>query len=307
MSTKLIKSIVATAILVVLAAGAGAQLVAYEGFEYATGPNLNGANGGTGWAGSWQDMGSSILTGTAQPGITWPGLPGRPGQAVTPRAPYGVEWTDYYRPLAAYTAPDNKLYISYLFLPTPAYGTHGGIQIGTYPRQVEFGAILGYYLYGMRIGHYGMYASNIPEIPGQTAFLVLEIQAVPATNTTNYHLYVNPRVGELQPQYPDTQGSITGMAALPTALEIFNDGGVNTDEIRVGTTWDSVTRPPVCRGDCNCDGRVDFLDISPFVAALNGAAACDPRNCDVNGDGVVDFNDINPFVALLSQGGVTCP
>ena len=69
----------------------------------------------------------------------------------------------------------------------------------------------------------------------------------------------------------------------------------------------------ICRGDANCDGRVDFGDINPFVQALSDFNAwhaqypnCPAQNPDVNGDGHVDFGDINPFVALLSSGGGPC-
>ena len=68
-------------------------------------------------------------------------------------------------------------------------------------------------------------------------------------------------------------------------------------------------KPP---GDLNCDGRVDFSDINPFVMALVSRAdyeaaypACAWLNGDINGDGAVDFDDINPFVACLVAGG--CP
>ena len=70
--------------------------------------------------------------------------------------------------------------------------------------------------------------------------------------------------------------------------------------------------PPLCPGDLNCDGVVDFDDIDPFVAAL-GCPSGDPNcwdptcpwlNGDVNDDGTVDFDDIDPFVARI---GVTCP
>jgi hypothetical protein len=60
-----------------------------------------------------------------------------------------------------------------------------------------------------------------------------------------------------------------------------------------------------CRGDLNCDGRIDFADINPFVAALSGSTPCNEYNADVNGDGEVNFNDINPFVLLLT-GGASC-
>lgn len=69
------------------------------------------------------------------------------------------------------------------------------------------------------------------------------------------------------------------------------------------------------RGDANCNGVVDFVDIDAFVAALSGQAAwkaflggnpaCDYLCAnDINQDGVVDFADIDPFVQCLSGN---CP
>ena len=58
----------------------------------------------------------------------------------------------------------------------------------------------------------------------------------------------------------------------------------------------------------NCDGRVDFFDIDPFVVALTGFAAyqnnqpgCNWYNADCNRDDAVNFFDIDPFVVLLSS------
>lgn len=51
-------------------------------------------------------------------------------------------------------------------------------------------------------------------------------------------------------------------------------------------------------GDVNNDFTVDFLDITPFIAAVsNGTLLCE---ADVNQDGAVDFLDIVPFIAILS-------
>lgn len=66
--------------------------------------------------------------------------------------------------------------------------------------------------------------------------------------------------------------------------------------------------PDECEvGDLNCDGKVDFDDIDPFVLALTNKAAyiakypkCLWLNGDCNGDGTVDFDDIDPFVGLLT-------
>jgi hypothetical protein len=61
------------------------------------------------------------------------------------------------------------------------------------------------------------------------------------------------------------------------------------------------------RCDANCDGVVDFDDISAFVRALAGGAPVWERyyDCDflcvndANRDGMVDFDDISPFVRCL--------
>jgi formylglycine-generating enzyme required for sulfatase activity len=65
-----------------------------------------------------------------------------------------------------------------------------------------------------------------------------------------------------------------------------------------------------CPGDTNCDGRVTFGDIDPFVEALGGQSAwnqhhptCPWLNADCNHSGTVTFADIDPFVAVI---GTTC-
>jgi hypothetical protein len=69
--------------------------------------------------------------------------------------------------------------------------------------------------------------------------------------------------------------------------------------------------PPLCAGDLNCDGLVDFDDIDPFVAALGcpggdpncWESACPWLNGDCDGDEDVTLDDIDPFVARI---GATC-
>lgn len=66
-------------------------------------------------------------------------------------------------------------------------------------------------------------------------------------------------------------------------------------------------------GDADCDGRVTFADIDPFVAALYGPAAyyaqlphCNWLLADTNCDGNVTFADIETFVSCLG-GACRCP
>ncbi len=66
-------------------------------------------------------------------------------------------------------------------------------------------------------------------------------------------------------------------------------------------------------GDTNCDGAVNFDDITCFVAAIvseqgwrdcigAGATCTFGCVCDIDEDGSVDFDDISPFVGCLIGG-----
>ncbi len=78
----------------------------------------------------------------------------------------------------------------------------------------------------------------------------------------------------------------------------------------------SCPSPPVCGGDSNCDGAINWRDIDFFVAAMNdnvaaweamflpGTPGCQFANNDVNEDGTVNWRDIDPFVAVMNT---TCP
>jgi hypothetical protein len=90
-----------------------------------------------------------------------------------------------------------------------------------------------------------------------------------------------------------------------------------------GGTWQGVgttcgPSPCFCFGDMDCDGDVDFDDITLFVTSIGddgtawaaayqtqfgGPPPCDFLNGDSDGDGDVDFDDITPFVVAI---GSTC-
>ena len=57
-------------------------------------------------------------------------------------------------------------------------------------------------------------------------------------------------------------------------------------------------QPDFLRGDVSQDGRVDFLDISPFINLL--ANSTYQIEADIDGDGSVGFSDIAFFINLLS-------
>jgi hypothetical protein len=61
---------------------------------------------------------------------------------------------------------------------------------------------------------------------------------------------------------------------------------------------------PADLGDVNGDGRIDGLDIQPFVDVLMNSSAAGFREriyADMNGDGTVDFHDVASVVEKLLQ------
>ncbi len=96
-----------------------------------------------------------------------------------------------------------------------------------------------------------------------------------------------------------------------TALNWTPRDTASNNELSYGLIYFNGTIPYFDRlqyrpGDTNCDGRVTFADIDPFVLALGGEIAYEalyPNGCwlnaDCNGDGLVTFADIDPFVALI--------
>ena len=56
-------------------------------------------------------------------------------------------------------------------------------------------------------------------------------------------------------------------------------------------------------GDCNFDGAISFLDISPFVAVLTAGDYL--AEADTNQDDAVDFLDIRPMVSILTDNSTT--
>jgi hypothetical protein len=67
------------------------------------------------------------------------------------------------------------------------------------------------------------------------------------------------------------------------------------DDVQVSTTPINL-----CDVDLNCDGNLDFFDISEFIAAYT---AMDPR-ADFTGDGLFNFFDVSAYIAQYSAG---CP
>ena len=77
---------------------------------------------------------------------------------------------------------------------------------------------------------------------------------------------------------------------------LFTDGTAGVFISNLVATLPEPTEP-ILLGDVNLDGTVNFLDISPFIAALSDGEF--QAEADTNQDGTVDFLDISPFINIL--------
>jgi hypothetical protein len=289
------------AVVVLSAVASAAQgqpgLIAYDGFSNGPLANLAGSNGGSGWTSPWNGSGTTLVTSIVVPGLAFPGLATGAGAAYTEPQAFYADTTSYFRMLPAITG--NHFYMSFLLRPGSQYTTLGaGIRWGAYPNWIMCGAPDGSN-YGFHIGRYIYEYSNAPVNPNQTALIVVHMESGPAQTT--YRMYINHPVGQPQPAFPDAQYARAGASPLPATLEIFNDGDFTTDEIRVGTTWESVL--PACYANCDQSSATPALTANDFACFLNSFAAGEPyANCD--GVGGLTANDFSCFLNAYAAG---CP
>ena len=80
---------------------------------------------------------------------------------------------------------------------------------------------------------------------------------------------------------------------------VFNNGNFGADETALQASITAQrSNTDFLLGDANCDGEVNFLDITPFILLLSNGDF--KAQADVNMDGEVTFLDIAPFIAILS-------
>ncbi|MCK4342067.1 MAG: hypothetical protein KAY37_10130 [Phycisphaerae bacterium] len=119
-------------------------------------------------------------------------------------------------------------------------------------------------------------------------------------------------------------GEYRVLAMLHPTFDCNTNGVLDECDIAAGTSQDDngngipdeCDAPPVCPGDSNCDGAINWRDIDFFVAAMNdnvtaweamfapGTPSCAFENNDANADGTVNWRDIDLLVALMNT---TCP
>ena len=233
---------------------------ANEGFSYTVGSSLGGQNGGSGWVGSWLTPGGLDATITAQ-SLSFGGLEVSGGAVTTAGFQplnQGSSVAFWLRNLATPLGADGTtVYLSFLLQPDAGYGFYGGINFGN----VFVGRSGNQADYGLEGPVNDLSLSNAEVVQGQTVLLVLEAQFQAGDDLLS--LFVNPTPGQPQPGTPSATKNDLDVGTV-TAVVINNYGGYTTDEIRIGTTFASVTAVPEPTFGC------EFAVVVACMAALKG-------------------------------------
>jgi hypothetical protein len=220
------------------------QVIAYEGFNYAAGTNLNGLSGGTGWANAW----SEPNFGTGNPSDNVP-------ETIQAGSLTGGRFSYDIRNLGtALGTAGTTRYASFLLRrdtigPDPGNNgpDYGGLVFGdeNNPNSLFVGkpggGILGNYALENGNGS-GQVSSTRPEVLGTTALLVVRFDFTAGNDT--FRLYVNPTPGGIEPSAADAIKSDLNIASL-VGVSISTGAAAtwSVDEIRVGNTFADVVAP----------------------------------------------------------------
>jgi hypothetical protein len=242
-----------TLVGLILASGptsARADLIAYEGFNYPTGTNLNGQNGGSGFAGAWVPGGfnASIFNHlTIAPGsLAFDDLltSGNHASAGATNAIAGLT-RHLAQPLGT---PGTTAYLSFLLRPEGILGqgafngffgvtleTQGGSEPQLFIGKPGAGDLNSYVLENR--GGAGQVSSGAAAVVGETAVLVVKAEFLAGND--RFTLYVNPTPGGPEP----ASGTVKADANFGTitGLTLYSTGAYSIDELRVGNTFADVT------------------------------------------------------------------
>ncbi len=246
-------SLIAGLALLVVAGVASAAILAYEPFDYPLGPLNPGdpttatgtptATTGGGFAGTWFSGGSGTMI---VEGLTYPGLQtSGNGLQWSPAVPYhGLNLAS-----AIFPSTTPTVYVSFLYN-APSYSPNrAGFAVDN-----GAGSNQGYYMGMTASGVFGVatVVNGSGTVLGtasetisfnSTYFIVVRFDAnAGGTYYQSGSIWINPTPGAPQPAASGTwSGTYTVMDRIQTFLTALGGATVQTDEIRFGTTWASVT------------------------------------------------------------------
>jgi hypothetical protein len=215
----------------------GDTLFEYEGFNYTAGSSLSLQNGGSGWSGAWGTPGGLDAT-MAASSLTFGNLLVSGGALSTAGfqpANQGASVATWIRQLGVPEGTDNTtVYFSFLLQPDAGFGFYGGLNIGS----VFAGLSGNQAFYGLEGPTNNLSLSTLSAIAGQSVLFVLRADFHPGDDTLS--LYLNPTPGLPEPAVANLLKTDLDLGTI-SSLTINNYGGFTTDEIRIGSSFASVT------------------------------------------------------------------
>jgi hypothetical protein len=223
---------------------ASADIIAYDGFNYAAGIDLVGNSGGTGFSGAWAAGGfnasSSANYDVASGSLAFSTLL-TSGNRVSTGSTQVIAGVT--RTLAAPLGADGTTtYLSMLLRPegTLTAGGFFGLTLETAGEPELFfgrpGNGVNQYVVEDR-GGAGQVSSGVDAVLGESVLLVLEAQFLAGNDV--FTLYVNPTPGGPEP----LSGAVKSNSNVGpvNGLTIYSAGAFSIDELRVGDTFADVT------------------------------------------------------------------
>ncbi|MCA9129683.1 MAG: hypothetical protein KDB22_21505 [Planctomycetales bacterium] len=238
-------------LIVAISNSSAAGIVAYEGFEYVSGSTMNGqGNSSMGWSGAWSPtpfnatinddliaagtslgfgslgtLGGSVL-GTSQTAIS--------GLVRNFATPFGQTNETFY--MSVLLRPESNAGTGFL-------GNYFGLTFETSANDPELfigrpGSADTWSL--ERRGGGLLVSSGVTATTGRTDLLV--VRADLSANSDVFRLYVNPQLGAAEPAQA-VPLTLLNLGVI-SGIGLYYTGGFAVDEIRVGTTFSSVTAVP---------------------------------------------------------------
>jgi lysophospholipase L1-like esterase len=220
-----------------------AALTGYDGFDYgATGGDLTGKNGGSGWSGAYTDTGNS--TGYRPTGLTYTGLSTAGGAANTADVTDPIGTTISFRNLGA-AITTGQTWISFLGQRnTAATGTFAGFSVYSGSGVTSEFTIASGGTANWRILDTASVDTGVATTQNVTQLVVAQIiWNAAAAETLN--LWINPTLGGALGAPNATK--VVDMPSGFNSIRIAASSGVGHiyDEIRIGDSFVDVTPPVV--------------------------------------------------------------
>lgn len=225
---------------------ARADLLAYEGFDYAVGSELFASNGGSGWGGAWADYGPASVILVGDGSLPYSGVPasGNHAFAVSQGTQFKASLRTLQAPILVTT--HDTVWVSFLVAKTEGPADSVGM-LDLYNGNRHLLGIGDVQFDPGQPGNWGLDAAGIREVSGVLAddtvrLLVTQIDL----GNRQAHLWIDPAInGGVPPLLDTAHVSIdfrgTGFDNIELWLE---GGGYRFDELRIATTFASVVAVP---------------------------------------------------------------